>query len=216
MVLIDEPIALLSPSLTSLLTDAACRLRRGQVLDVDVLVARLILKCAEGSSLSTFGHVAAAFTHIGVTLSAADVTSLEISNVVARALRLLSEEAVRGISGVVTVPTTRTLLSPRDAARALLEAEASASVRNDSNSSNDIVIGGNDCGGGLSTVTAAIIVSKRAAVALADSLNELIDELENVDAGELLLIFIMIHTTAAYRGIGKHLLTIPPPPSPTK
>ena len=175
MGLIDEPIELLSPSLTSLLTDAACRLRHGQVLDVDVLVARLLLKCAEGSSLSTFGNVAAAFTHIGVTLSAADVTSLEISNVVARALRLLSEEAARGMGGV-TVPTARAVLSPREAARALLEAEASPSARNDT---DNIVFDGN------ASSTAAIIVSKRAAAALSDSLNELIDELENVDAGEL-------------------------------
>ena len=175
---IEEPIPLLSPSIASLLTDAASRLRNGQVIDVDVLVARLLLKCAEGSSLSTFGNVSAAFTHIGLNLSGADETALEIPNVVARALRLLSEEATRAVGGAIVA--ARVVLSPRDAARALIEAEA----MNDNNN-NDTGIDGNACGGAaLSSLAAATIVSKRAATALSDGLNELIDELENVDAGE--------------------------------
>ena len=162
----------------SLVADAASRLRHGVVVDVDVLVARLLLKCnAEEVNVggATFGSVAAAFSRIGATLSAADAIALEIPNVVLRALRLVSEEAARAATALLPPVEKAEAAAPalnvsaRDAARALLEAEAEV---------------GSSTSTRLSPAAAAIPLSARASGRIADALGELIDELQNVDAGE--------------------------------
>ena len=121
----------------------------------------------------TFGNIYNGFIHIGTKLMDADPTFIVIANVVFRALRSVIDEASRAVGGggEVAASASPTASGYRELARAALAAETVSSSGDASSRFK------------LSEAAASSAVSKRAAAAIADSLLELIEEAENLDAG---------------------------------